>query len=340
MSRIDTRPVSRWLFTVAAMVALMVVIGGLTRLTNSGLSMVEWRPVTGWLPPLGEAAWLAEFAKYQQFPEYRKVNIGMDLAGFKEIYWLEYVHRLLGRLIGIAFAVPLLWFWVRDRIPPGLHGHLLAMLILGGAQGAMGWFMVKSGLVDHPDVSHYRLTAHLGLAFLIFGYLLWGALSLARGPRMTAPAGGGLAIVFTALVLLQVLSGGLVAGFNAGLTNNTWPLMDGKFIPDGLGLLSPVWLNIFENVLTIQFQHRMLAYAVLAFAVLLWWIYAGQVPAGARHLLLALVLLQVCLGVLTLLHAVPVQLGALHQGGALLVFMGAVMLWHGKARRAQQAVRP
>lgn len=330
----ETRSLAIWLFSVAGLVALMVVIGGLTRLTNSGLSMVEWRPITGWLPPLSEAAWENEFLKYQQYPEYQKINIGMDLAGFKSIYWLEYIHRVLGRVIGLAFALPLLWFWLRRRIPGGLHGHLLLMLVLGGAQGFMGWFMVKSGLVDHPDVSHYRLTAHLGLAFLIFGYLLWAALSLLRGPWLVSPWRGGLAMVFTALVFLQVLSGGLVAGFDAGLTHNTWPLMDGKFIPDGLGLLQPVWLNSFENVLTIQFQHRMLAYLVIVFAIWLWWIYAGDVGNGARYILVLAVLAQAALGILTLLHAVPVVLGVLHQAGALVVYAGAIMLWHGRARRA------
>lgn len=324
---------ARWLFIVAGLVALMVVIGGLTRLTNSGLSMVEWRPITGWLPPLSEAAWLAEFEKYKQFPEYQKINLGMDLDGFKEIYWFEYIHRLLGRLIGLAFALPLLWFWLRRRIPQGMHLHLLLMLALGGAQGAVGWFMVASGLVDHPDVSHYRLTLHLGLAFAIFAYLVWGALSMARGAAMQSPAGGGLVIGFVALVYLQILSGGLVAGMNAGLAHNTWPLMEGKFIPDGLGVMTPLWHNIFENALTVQFQHRMLAYAVLLFAVLIWFRYAGRVANGARHMLLGMVLVQVGLGIATLLLHVPVLLGALHQLGALLVLMGAIMLWHGKARR-------
>jgi cytochrome c oxidase assembly protein subunit 15 len=324
---------ARWLAIVAGLVALMVVIGGLTRLTNSGLSMVEWRPVTGWLPPLSEAAWMAEFEKYKQFPEYQKINLGMDLAGFKEIYWFEYIHRLLGRLIGVAFALPLLWFWIRRQIPAGMHLHLVLMLLLGGAQGGVGWFMVASGLIDHPDVSHYRLTMHLGLAFLIFAYLLWGALSMARGSRMQSPAGGGLAILFVALVYVQILSGGLVAGMNAGLAHNTWPLMEGKFIPDGLGIMTPLWHNIFENALTVQFQHRMLAYAVLAFAILIWVRYAGRVSNGARHMLLGMVLLQVCLGIATLLAHVPVSLGVLHQFGALLVLMGGIMLWHGKARR-------
>jgi len=327
------KSLARWLFILAGLVALMVVIGGLTRLTNSGLSMVEWRPVTGWLPPLSEAAWMAEFEKYKQFPEYQKINIGMELDGFKEIYWFEYGHRLLGRLIGVAFVLPLLWFWFRRAIPQGMHGHLLAMLILGGAQGAIGWFMVASGLVDHPDVSHYRLTLHLGMAFAIFAYLLWGGLSMARGPRMQSPAGGGLAILFVALVYLQILSGGLVAGLNAGLAHNTWPLMEGRLIPDGLGVMTPLWHNIFENALTVQFQHRILAYLVAALAVVIWVRYAGRVANGARHMLLGMVVLQMCLGIATLLAQVPVALGVLHQLGALLLLMGGIMLWHGKARR-------
>ncbi|WP_374630406.1 COX15/CtaA family protein [Ferrovibrio sp.] len=336
---IDTRPLARWLFAVAGLVGLMVVIGGLTRLTESGLSMVEWKPITGWLPPLSEAAWIAEFEKYKQFPEYQKINIGMTLEGFKEIFWLEYIHRLLGRVIGLAFALPLLWFWLRRKIPAGLHGHLIAMLLLGGSQGAMGWFMVKSGLVDHPDVSHYRLTAHLGLAFLIFAYLLWGALSLRRAPRMQSPAGAGIAILFVALVFVQILSGGLVAGLNAGLAYNTWPLMDGQIIPDGLATVSPLWLNIFENALTIQFQHRMIAYLVLLLALVVWLTQKGRVSNGGRHMVLATVVLQVALGIITLLLHVPIIMGVLHQAGALLVFMGGIMLWHGMARRAAESAQ-
>lgn len=326
----NARMIARWLRYMALLVALMVVIGGLTRLTNSGLSMVEWRPVTGWLPPLSEAAWQAEFEKYRQFPEYQKINIGMTLAGFQEIYWLEYIHRLLGRVIGVAFFVPLVWFWVRNRIPPGVLPHLILMLALGGAQGALGWFMVKSGLVDHPDVSHYRLTAHLGLAILIFGYLLWGAFSLQRHPAITMPA-NFLGALMAFAVFVQFLSGGLVAGMNAGLAHNTWPLMEGKFIPDGLGAIEPAWLNIFENALTVQFQHRMGAYLLLALGLFVSFRLRDQAATVWRHGLLTAIVIQAGLGIATLLEGVPVALGALHQAGALLVFTCAIGLWHNAA---------
>lgn len=330
----DARAVALWLFAVAGLVALMVVIGGLTRLTESGLSMVEWKPITGWLPPLSEAAWAAEFEKYKQFPEYQKINIGMTLEGFKNIFWLEYIHRLLGRLIGVAFALPMIGFWIAGRIPSGMKPHLVAMFLLGGSQGALGWFMVASGLIDHPDVSHYRLTAHLGLAFFIFAYLLWGGLSLVRHGRMVSGWGGGIAAALVALVFLQVLSGGLVAGMNAGLAYNTWPLMDGAFIPEGLLIAKPWWINFFENAMTIQFQHRMLAYCVFVLAIVTAVSLKGKAPIGLRHGLLTAVLVQLGLGIATLLTHVPVALGTLHQAGAVVVLGVSVALWHDRALQA------
>lgn len=329
----DARAVALWLFAVAGLVALMVVIGGLTRLTESGLSMVEWKPITGWLPPLSEAAWAAEFEKYKQFPEYQKINIGMTLEGFKGIFWLEYIHRLLGRLIGVAFALPMIVFWIGGRIPAGMKPHLVLMFLLGGSQGALGWFMVASGLVDHPDVSHYRLTAHLGLAFFIYAYLLWGALSLIRHGRM-ARATGGIAAIFTVVVFLQVLSGGLVAGMNAGLAHNTWPLMEGAFIPDGLLIVEPWWHNFTENALTVQFQHRMLAYTVFVLALVTSLMLKQRAPTGLRHGLLTAVLVQVSLGIATLLMHVPVALGTLHQAGAVVVLGLAVALWNDQSMKA------
>jgi len=327
----DARAVALWLFAVAGLVALMVVIGGLTRLTESGLSMVEWKPITGWLPPLSEAAWAAEFEKYKQFPEYQKINIGMTQEGFKGIFWLEYIHRLLGRLIGVAFALPMILFWIGGRIPAGMKPHLLLMFLLGGSQGALGWFMVASGLVDHPDVSHYRLTAHLGLAFFIYAYLLWGALSLIRYGRMVR-ATGGVAAVFTVVVFLQVLSGGLVAGLNAGLAHNTWPLMDGAFIPDGLLIVEPWWHNFTENAMTVQFQHRMLAYTVFVLALVTSVMLKRRAPTGLRHGLLTAVLVQVGLGIATLMAHVPVALGTLHQAGAVVVLGIAVALWNDQSQ--------
>lgn len=335
--RAAPRAIALWLFAVAALVALMVVIGGLTRLTESGLSMVEWRPVTGWLPPLSEAAWGAEFEKYKQFPEYQKVNAGMTLEGFKNIFWLEYIHRLLGRIIGLAFALPFLWFWLRRAIPVGMKRHLITMFLLGGAQGALGWFMVASGLVDHPDVSHYRLTTHLGLAFFIFAYLLWGGLSLLRRGAMVHWSGGGIAAILTLVVFVQILSGGLVAGLNAGLAHNTWPLMDGAFIPNGLLIMQPAWLNVFENAMTVQFQHRMGAYLVAILAVITAVMLKGRAATGLRHALLTVIALQILLGIMTLLHQVPIALGTLHQAGAVAVFGICVALWHDHALRRRAA---
>ncbi|HEX6957856.1 MAG TPA: COX15/CtaA family protein [Ferrovibrio sp.] len=328
------RAMAYWLFAVAALVALMVVIGGLTRLTESGLSIVEWKPITGVIPPLNHAEWVAEFEKYKLFPEYQKINIGMTLEGFKSIFWLEYIHRLLGRLIGVVFALPMIWFWLRGRIPVGMKRHLVAMFLLGGSQGALGWFMVKSGLVDNPDVSHYRLTAHLGLALLIFCYILWGALSLVRSGRMISGRGGGIAAALAVVVFAQILSGGLVAGLNAGLVYNTWPLMDGQFVPDGLLIANPWWINSFENVMTVQFQHRMGAYTVATLAIVTALLLKGKAATGLRHALLTVVAVQIGLGIATLLHHVPVALGTLHQGGAVLVLTTAVALWHDRAMKA------
>lgn len=329
----DARAVALWLFAVAGLVALMVVIGGLTRLTESGLSMVEWKPITGWLPPLSETAWAAEFEKYKQFPEYQKINIGMTLEGFKSIFWLEYIHRLLGRLIGVAFALPMILFWIGGRIPTGMKPHLVLMFLLGGSQGALGWFMVASGLVDHPDVSHYRLTAHLGLAFFIYAYLLWGGLSLIRHGRMVR-AVNGIAAIFAVIVFLQVLSGGLVAGLNAGLAHNTWPLMEGAFIPDGLLIVEPWWHNFTENAMTVQFQHRMLAYIVFVLALGTSVALKHRAPVGLRHGLLTAVLVQVGLGIATLMAHVPVALGTLHQAGAVVVLGIAVALWNDQSMKA------
>ena len=230
--RADPRLVGWWLVVMAGLVWLMVVVGGATRLTESGLSMVDWQPIRGVVPPLTEAQWLEEFEAYRQYPEYKLINRGMSLAAFKTIFWWEYAHRLLGRLIGLAFALPLAVFWLRGIIPPGYKPRLVGLLLLGGAQGLLGWFMVKSGLVDEPEVSHYRLTAHLTLAFAIFAALMWTALSLLR-PRAgpSDPLLRRLAGVFVGLVFLQVILGGLVAGLKAGYAFNSWPLMDGRLIP-------------------------------------------------------------------------------------------------------------
>lgn len=322
-----------WLLGVAGMVFIMVVIGGLTRLTESGLSIVDWRPVTGWLPPLSQVEWLATFEAYRATPEYLQVNRGMTLAEFKGIFWLEYIHRLWGRLIGVAFFVPFLVFLAKGWIGRRLAPHLVFALVLGGLQGALGWFMVKSGLIDRPDVSQYRLTAHLGAAILIYGYLLWLAWSLlwpqsSGGPTQeTARWRGAIALTF--LVVLTILAGGFVAGLNAGLTYNTFPLMDGRLIPEGLFATSPFWLSFFEDVTTVQFIHRVLALITLA-AVMAFWLASLRWPLTrearlAIHALAIVALIQVALGIATLLLAVPIALGVAHQAGGVLLFTTALL---------------
>ncbi|MFN0300701.1 MAG: COX15/CtaA family protein [Burkholderiales bacterium] len=328
--------VARWLLACCALVAAIVVVGGATRLTRSGLSIVEWQPLIGAIPPLGEADWQVLFAKYRQTPEYKLVNQGMSLDAFKNIFWWEYAHRLLGRLIGIVFIVPLLWFWARGSIDRGLGARLLGVFVLGGLQGALGWYMVKSGLVDDPKVSHFRLTAHLGLALLIFSAMLWLALGLLFPPRRSfadSPSGlGRVALTITVLVFVMALSGGLVAGIRAGYAYNTFPLMNGHWIPPELFMIEPWWRNFFYNMATVQFDHRILAYALVILIGWLWWrVYATDRSRRARRsaTFLAFALaLQVGLGIATLLYQVPVVLGVLHQAGAVLVLTGALLTAH------------
>jgi heme a synthase len=328
----DNRTVAIWLLAVAAMVFFMVLLGGLTRLTHSGLSMVEWRPLTGWLPPLSEAAWEADFAKYKQFPEFQQINFDMTLDGYKQIYWLEYLHRLFGRLIGLAFAIPFFVFVIRRRIDPRFAPRLGLIFLLGAMQGAVGWFMVASGLVDRPDVSHYRLTAHLGLAVLIYGMLVWTALELLLGGRRQVSWRG---MALPALVFLQSLLGALVAGLDAGFAYNTWPTMDGDVLPEGLFNLAPWWLNFLDNLTMVQFQHRLVAYGLVVAAVIAWRRArqpgAGKPVRDAGNLLLAAVAAQTALGILTLIFAVPVSLGVLHQAGALLLLTAALYLAYCRA---------
>ncbi len=317
------RKIAVWLLVVAALVFAMVLVGGATRLTESGLSIVDWRPVTGTLPPLSDQAWAAEFSKYQQSPQYQKVNRGMTVDEFKTIFWWEYGHRLMGRIIGFAFLVPLLFFMVRGYVRPELRGRLFGLFVLGGLQGALGWFMVASGLVDRPSVSHYRLAAHFSLALIIYAALIWVALGLLNHGRSVADkATRGMTHALTTLVGIQIVLGAFVAGLDAGYGYNTWPLMDGRFVPTGLGILEPWWINFFENHTTVQFEHRMVAYAITGVAVLLWWRLRQHPDRAMRHAgagILAFVLLQMLLGILTLIHVVPVSLGVAHQGGALLI---------------------
>ncbi|MBI5164006.1 MAG: COX15/CtaA family protein [Magnetospirillum sp.] len=315
----------------AAMVVAMVVLGGLTRLTGSGLSMVEWQPLTV-LPPLGEAAWQAQFAKYQASPEFRLVNRSMDLAGFQAIFWLEYVHRLWGRLIGLAFAVPLAVFVVRGRIDRRLAVRLALILVLGAAQGGVGWLMVASGLVERPSVSHYRLAAHLLLALLIFAALLWTGLDLLR-PRA---AGVDRRLMALAAVATATIAwGALVAGLDAGLASDTFPLMNGSLFPDGGLALTPVALNGVENPVTVQFIHRLLALTTLVAATVLWAVRRGALPAAVA----AWCWVQAGLGVATVLLHVPVALAALHQAGAVVLVGMLVLIGHRTLPPRQQGTK-
>jgi cytochrome c oxidase assembly protein subunit 15 len=315
---------------VAALIFAMVLVGGATRLTESGLSITEWQPVTGTLPPLSETAWNAEFAKYQAIPQYRYVNRGMSLAEFKTIFWWEWGHRLLGRLIGAAFLLPFLWFLWRGWVEPGLHGRLWAIFGLGAFQGAVGWWMVASGLADRVEVSQYRLAFHLTLACLIYVAIVWTADRLRERPLdQTVPLRLRVgAVALLVLVLAQIYLGALVAGLRAGLIYNTWPSIDGAFVPDGARLLfnHPLWRNFFENTLTVQFDHRMMAYTVLIVALLhaVDALRAKAAATGAVTLAVA-VTLQAALGIWTLLEQAPLALSLTHQGMALIVLTLAAL---------------
>jgi cytochrome c oxidase assembly protein subunit 15 len=325
------RVIAGWLFGVAGMVFVMVVIGGLTRLTHSGLSIVEWRPQTGWLPPLSESAWQELFEQYQRFPEYRELNRGMTLAEFQGIFWLEFIHRVWGRLIGLAFLLPFAVFLLRGWVARPLVPKLVLLFVLGGLQGVLGWFMVMSGLVDRPDVSQYRLVAHLGAAMAIYGYLIWVALSLQAGrpPAEPLPRLSRWAIPLTGIVFLTALSGGFVAGIDAGFAYNTFPLMDGELIPRHLFGGRPFYLSFFEDVTTVQFTHRLLATVTVACALAFSWAALRSPlpprPRRAVRILAAVVLVQFGLGIATLVLIVPVPLAAAHQAGALVLFAAA--LW-------------
>lgn len=334
---VSRKSVAIWLLACCALVFAMVVLGGVTRLTRSGLSIVEWQPLIGAIPPLTHQDWLEMFHKYQQTPEYLKVNFGMSLEEFQGIFWLEYFHRLLGRVIGLAFLVPFLYFLVRHRLEKPLTLKLAGIFMLGALQGAMGWYMVKSGLVDDPRVSQYRLAAHLALAFLIYGAMLWVALDLlfpvhAQHHEDRLRRHRGFAWWLTALISVMVISGAFVAGIRAGLAYNTFPLMNGHVIPPELFMLEPWYENFFSNMATVQFNHRLIAWLL---AVLVPWFWYSTLRAGLPpraqllcHLLLFALAVQITIGISTLLTAVPVSLAAAHQAGALVVFTVALALNH------------
>jgi cytochrome c oxidase assembly protein subunit 15 len=329
-----------WLLVVAALIFAMVLVGGATRLTESGLSITEWQPVSGAIPPLSDPAWQTEFDKYKAIPQYQVMNRSMTLGEFKAIFWWEWAHRLLGRVIGAAFLLPFLWFLWRGSVEPGLRGRLWAIFGLGAFQGAVGWWMVASGLAGRTEVSQYRLAFHLTLACLIYVAIVWTAERLAeRRPFAETPRLRFGAIALVVLVLVQIYLGALTAGLRAGLVYNTWPQIDGALIPDAARLFfnQPLWRNFFENTLTVQFDHRMLAYVVLLVALLHAFdaVRARAAATGAVVLALA-VLLQATLGILTLLHQVPIGLGLAHQGMALVVLTLASLHAARLSRRAQR----
>jgi heme a synthase len=316
------RAIANWLLAVASLVFFMVVVGGITRLTESGLSITEWKPISGAIPPLTQADWEAAFAAYKKIPEYAEVNVGMTLAQFKFIFFWEYIHRLLGRLIGIAFALPFLWFAVRRAIPAGYAGRLTALLALGALQGAIGWWMVKSGLSVRTDVSHFRLAAHLCTALFILGGLVWTALDLRRGgaPSRLTPLTG----LVMAVLAIQLIFGAFVAGMNAGLVSNSWPLMNGAVVPDPLDATASFAHNFVNDPFVLHFFHRWWAFAALA---ALFILARATKLAGNRSAPIAIhatVGVQILLGIATVLSGVNIVLAVLHQAvGALLVISTA-----------------
>ncbi|WP_376099177.1 COX15/CtaA family protein [Roseomonas sp. CCTCC AB2023176] len=330
------RAVAFWLLTVAGMVWVMVAIGGATRLTGSGLSIMEWAPLSGFLPPLSEAEWNRLYDLYRTIPQYRLVNAGFGLEGFKEIFWLEWIHRFWGRLIGLVFAGGLAWFAWRRAIPQGYGRRMVLLLVLGGLQGAVGWFMVASGFqADRTAVSPWRLVIHLGLALVLFSMLVWTALTLLRPMRNAPPAAAplrGMAHATAGLLALAMLAGGFVAGTKAGFTYNTFPLMDGALVPPGYADLSPFPRNLVENLAAVQFNHRLLATLAGVAALVLAWRVIRAVPRGrvrtAGLILGGVVAAQYALGVATLVHVVPVWLGTLHQTVAVGVLAAVLLLLH------------
>jgi cytochrome c oxidase assembly protein subunit 15 len=326
------RAIRLWLYAVAVLIFCMVLVGGATRLTESGLSIVEWKPVTGALPPMGEGAWQAEFDKYKTIPQFQHRNSGMTLAEFKTIFWWEWAHRLMGRLIGAAFLLPFLWFLAKGWIGPGLRGRLWVIFGLGALQGAIGWWMVASGLTERVEVSQYRLATHLVLACVIFAATLWTAARLHMRAAVEVPQRIRVsAIALLVLTLFQIYLGAIVAGLRAGLIYNTWPLIDGSLVPNTASLLheTPWWRNLFENALMVQFNHRMLAYTIFVLSLL----HALDVARAVRRgpvlahavVLAAAIILQAALGIATLLHAVPLGLALAHQAMAIVVLSIAVV---------------
>ncbi|WP_085810220.1 COX15/CtaA family protein [Sphingomonas sp. TZW2008] len=336
--RVSARPrsLARWLYIVAALIVAMVAVGGITRLTESGLSITQWKPISGIIPPLNDAQWQAEFANYQRIPEYQQINQGMTLAGFKSIFFWEYVHRLLGRVIGLAFALPLLWFAVRRQIPRGFGWRLTVLLMLGGMQGAIGWWMVASGLSERTDVSHIRLATHLSAALLILGGIVWTALdlrNLAANP-LARPARlhwlGGFAL---AMLALQIVLGAFTAGLDAGYAFSSWPLMGNAFFPADAPMLAPAWRNVVDNPVVVQFVHRWFAFAAAGAFVWLAMAARRRGAVNAWGAVILLVGLQIVLGIATLLSGVEIVVAVAHQVNAAILLIAAVAAAHALGHR-------
>jgi heme a synthase len=331
----NRRMVRAWLLVVLIALFALVLVGGATRLTDSGLSITQWKPIHGVIPPLTEAEWQEEFALYQKIPEYEQVNKGMTLAAFKEIFWWEWAHRLIARSIGVIFALPLAFFWLTGRLERRLRWPLFGILVLGGVQGAIGWWMVASGLAERVDVSQYRLAVHLTVACLIFAAVtwVWRALCPHSGQPMAGTGASRFAAVMTVVVLIQIYLGALVAGMDAGLAYNTWPLMDGAIVPGGLTVMQPLWLNAFENAKAVQWLHRMNAYLLLTLAliqmVMLIVNHRGTTHANRGVVFFLIAFAQAATGVATLLMAVPLDLALTHQGLALILLGFSVAHWRG-----------
>jgi len=322
------RPVRIWLYVLAAAILALVAVGGMTRLTDSGLSITSWKPISGMLPPLSVQDWQTEFEAYKQIPEFIQQNYWMELSDFKFIFWWEWGHRFLGRMIGLIFAVPFVIFLVQGRLSKKLAPSLALLFVLGGFQGFLGWWMVSSGLSARVDVSQYRLATHLAAASILFAAIIWVARRLeTKNPYtsyMKSSSGGRLALKFMALlVFVQIIKGAFVAGLDAGYAFNTWPLMEERWIPEGLLSLQPVWLNLFENLLTVQFSHRMLGYIIGIFGLTMLahgYRNKASLLSGWMRIVGIIVILQVILGIVTLVMVVPVSLALGHQALAFILF--------------------
>ena len=330
-STTDYKWIRLWLVSVALLIIAMVIVGGLTRLTGSGLSMVEWKPILGVMPPISEKEWLTSFNMYKAFPEYQKINYNMQLAEFKKIYLWEYSHRLLGRLLGLAFAIPFFWFWMRNKLDSKLKKSLTIAFILGGGQGLLGWYMVKSGLVNVPHVSHFRLAAHLGLALFILSWLCWIWLGLFSSLSKLRVKGGSarfMAVSLMILISLQIIWGAFTAGLDAGLGYNTFPTMNGYWFPPDLMRIQPLWSNFVSNPTTVQWVHRIFGILVFLYTAIYFVKVLqdnGLKAAWSQFLLLLVVIGQVVLGILTLVNMVPLHLASMHQIGGCMVLLAGLL---------------